>query len=183
MRRYGNFGLSLIELLVTLSLLSVVLASGYGFYAFVANTFARGEQQTNLQQAVGAAVDYINDELRNVTQIEIISVGSVLATNQIPVDMYFIFLNADNALELRRRGASSILVNFADYEVSRATLSFRRVSATSLAFTLSADRIAAPSGSFAVTTEILLDNLLLSSTEILGIAAGEAVRFAKKPLP
>jgi len=179
MRRYGNFGLSLIELLVALSLLSVALAVGFGFYEFVHASFVRGEQQANLQQAVGFAADYLNDELRNVTDIELINAATIPAVSQIPINEYYIYLNAGNALELRKQGASSILIDFDDYKVSGATLIFRRVSPTILAFTLSADRKTAPFGRFTVTTEIFLDNLPLSGKVISGPPDGGAVRFAR----
>lgn len=66
-------GLGLIELVIALSLLSVVLAAVYSYYFFGNRSFSTGEAQQNLQQNVRHASAFVTNEIRFASEVEILS--------------------------------------------------------------------------------------------------------------
>ncbi|HSW35684.1 MAG TPA: prepilin-type N-terminal cleavage/methylation domain-containing protein [Candidatus Limnocylindrales bacterium] len=70
-------GLSLVELLITISLLVVILSLGFLYLGFGVQAFEEGERRAIAQQAVRTTSDFITDELRFAKQIEINPVGGL----------------------------------------------------------------------------------------------------------
>ena len=64
-------GFSLVELLISLSLLLVVLIMIYSFYYFERKTFERGEDQSVVQENVVLAAQFITDEIRNAEELSL----------------------------------------------------------------------------------------------------------------
>ncbi|MBS3983004.1 MAG: hypothetical protein KGZ41_04320 [Dethiobacter sp.] len=64
-------GLSLVELVISLSFLSVILGIGYSYFYFATNTFRVGQNQSNLQQNIRLATNYITRELRTAHLVEV----------------------------------------------------------------------------------------------------------------
>ena len=64
-------GISIVELLVVLSLLGIVLALGYTYFAFGVRAYDRGEQHAIAQQASRLASGFITSEIRFANEIEI----------------------------------------------------------------------------------------------------------------
>ncbi|RQD73054.1 MAG: prepilin-type N-terminal cleavage/methylation domain-containing protein [Candidatus Syntrophonatronum acetioxidans] len=64
-------GLTLVELVIVLSLLSIILALGYMYYDFGVQAFERGEHRTIAQKAVRLTADFITSEIRYAKEIEI----------------------------------------------------------------------------------------------------------------
>ncbi|HZK24963.1 MAG TPA: prepilin-type N-terminal cleavage/methylation domain-containing protein [Oscillospiraceae bacterium] len=69
-------GLSLVELIITMTILLIVLAVGYPFYHFGTRTASVGEDQSNIQRDIRLNGDFITKELRNATEIEIVPSAS-----------------------------------------------------------------------------------------------------------
>jgi len=64
-------GFTLVELLISLSLLLIVLSGIYTFYFFERNTFKRGESQSIVQENVVRAAQFITDEIRNAVELSL----------------------------------------------------------------------------------------------------------------
>lgn len=65
-------GFTIIELVIFLTLLVLVLAIGYRILFFGQDTFALASDQYQLQSELRKAGDFILDEVRNATEIDII---------------------------------------------------------------------------------------------------------------
>ena len=70
---YRKKAFTLIELIIFLALLGVVLAIGYRLFFFGQRAFAVGSDQFQLQSEIRKAGDFIIDEVRNATEIDIIN--------------------------------------------------------------------------------------------------------------
>jgi prepilin-type N-terminal cleavage/methylation domain-containing protein len=66
-------GLSLIELVIALALLSTVLAVGYSFYFFGTNAFASGESRSNMQRDLRQVSDMVTRNIRNASNINVVN--------------------------------------------------------------------------------------------------------------
>ena len=91
-------GFALLELVIALSLLSIILAMGFMFYFFGVNTFGIGEQQTDVQQNARLAADFITRELRIAEKIVIVDQYEDLALLDFDVDseeylVYYLYVD------------------------------------------------------------------------------------------
>ncbi len=84
----SNSGLSLIELIIALSLLSVVLAIGYNLYHFGTQSFQRGQDSANVQREIRMAADYISSELRLAREVAFREVSDPL---ELENDQFYFF--------------------------------------------------------------------------------------------
>ncbi|MDW7673464.1 MAG: type II secretion system protein [Bacillota bacterium] len=64
-------GITLVELLVALTLITAVMAVGYSFLIQSVNIFNRGSDQTNLQQNVRIVASHIEEQLRYASGVEL----------------------------------------------------------------------------------------------------------------
>ena len=69
MRKNGQKGFSLVEVLITLAIFSLVLLLGYNLIFQNLTIFDRGEARSGIQFDVRMASDYVTRELRNVRNI------------------------------------------------------------------------------------------------------------------
>jgi hypothetical protein len=67
----GNSGLTIIELMIAATLISIVIAVGYSIYFFGTTSFGSGTAQAHAQQQVRLADDYIKREVRNAFSISV----------------------------------------------------------------------------------------------------------------
>ncbi|MBS4007793.1 MAG: prepilin-type N-terminal cleavage/methylation domain-containing protein [Clostridium sp.] len=182
MRIKEQAGLSLLELMVALSLLSLVLAIAYGFYSFSGDTISLGEQQSNLQQTVNLAADFITNELRYATGMTIINsteIASIPDAAQIGADNYYMFINSNSKIELRQRNASKVLFDPAQFGINFDSLVFTKVTDKTLGLTVSASRKNDANRTFVIDTKILAENMNLSTESIGGHNSGAGVHFSK----
>lgn len=64
-------GLTLVEVLVTLGILTMVLSVAFSMFLFNHRTYSRGEAQSQVQFDVRMASDFITTELRNVNEVSL----------------------------------------------------------------------------------------------------------------
>lgn len=69
---YDNSGFALLELVISMSLLTIILALGFLFYTFMLTTFDTGERQTDVQQNARLVGDSITDKTRIAERMIII---------------------------------------------------------------------------------------------------------------
>ncbi|QGG46576.1 PilW family protein [Heliorestis convoluta] len=69
----NNKGVTLVELLVGIALLSLVMTLGYSFYFFGYNSFATGEVRSDVRQNIRFAADFITQELTYATHVQVLS--------------------------------------------------------------------------------------------------------------
>ena len=77
-------GLTLVELMVTLALLGIVLASIFSFSSFLMGRFNIAQDKSNVQQDILMAANYITKELRTATRVKVLDNES----SQIDRDLY-----------------------------------------------------------------------------------------------
>ena len=65
-------GFSLVEVMITITLVGLTMGAVYSLYVFGANSFTRGEEQVLLQQDVRRAAEIISDTIRYARSIEIL---------------------------------------------------------------------------------------------------------------
>lgn len=95
-------GLSLVELVISLSLLSVILGIGYSYFYFATNAFRVGQSQSNLQQNIRLATNYITRELRTAHLVEVKGNSFTIPTT----DLHFgyIFIDSSGRIVHLKRG-------------------------------------------------------------------------------
>lgn len=104
-------GITLVELLVGVAVLSAVLAIGYTFFSFVNNSFTRGEKSSDIRQNVHLATEFITQELRYATHVRIYESFNENFTDPVFVandsnGYSFIYVDADGFLMYREAGAA-----------------------------------------------------------------------------
>jgi len=68
----SNRGVTLIELIIALALLSTVLGMGYSFFSFGNLSFNKGEDQSNIQRDIRLFSDFITNQVRYSTEVELL---------------------------------------------------------------------------------------------------------------
>ncbi len=86
-------GFSVVELMLVLTLLSVILALGYMFFSFGYRAFGQGERQTIAQQAIRSGTEFITSEIRYADEITINPDN--ISNND---DYYYIFQQGDSVV-------------------------------------------------------------------------------------
>lgn len=75
----NNEGLTLVELLVAMSILLLVLSAAYSFLSLGNSSYTRGADRFNTQSTLRIAADYITNEIRFATSLNVLN--SITATN------------------------------------------------------------------------------------------------------
>lgn len=88
-------GLTLVELLVTLAILSLVLSVGYGFYYSISRHYLVGSKQSHVHQNVRLAQDMIEKKIRHANKIIIIPSGDPPPSSEDGDDYDRIYLDDD----------------------------------------------------------------------------------------
>lgn len=85
-KKYFNnqLGLTLIEILTSVAILTLVVALGYSIIFFTYDSFDRSERSSEVRQNVRLITNYITQELRNATHVEIFSAESFDIENGLP---------------------------------------------------------------------------------------------------
>ncbi|PKM83455.1 MAG: hypothetical protein CVU88_02870 [Firmicutes bacterium HGW-Firmicutes-13] len=96
-------GISFLETLMVLSLISMVLVLGYSFYAFGARIFAIGESQTNMQRDIRLAADFITREVRNSRSLSLMD----FLDSPIKENFYYIYLEHNCIKHIDQDGMES----------------------------------------------------------------------------
>jgi len=79
-------GFTLVELLITLSLLGIVLSIVFNFFFYGQNSFQIGEKQSNVQREVRLASNRITGEIRNAVELTFVSSSATDQYNYIVYD-------------------------------------------------------------------------------------------------
>lgn len=107
-------GLTLVEMIVVLSLLSMVLAVGYTFLFSGLNTFNIAEGRSEVQRVVRLAGDFITREVRYAHEMEIINPTE--SDDFIDTTYYYIYQDG-SSIKYRKEGegiATNILNGISD---------------------------------------------------------------------
>jgi prepilin-type N-terminal cleavage/methylation domain-containing protein len=109
-----NKGVTLIELIVSLMILSIALLIAYSLFFFGNRTFSKGVDQFNVQSNIRLASDYITSQIRYATDIQIL--GS-MDSNKISdpfnaIDAYenYIFYDGERIVRLSKYSSNSFLI-------------------------------------------------------------------------
>ena len=70
---FNKRGITLVELIISIALVSLVIASAFSLFVFGDSTFRGGTAQHNLQNDMRFAIEELTDDLRYATELEILS--------------------------------------------------------------------------------------------------------------
>ena len=122
-------GMTLIELIVTLGILSIVLTAAFSILLFGNKLFANGSTQFNIQNQLRFAMNFIKDETQYATDIEVLSsMDTLLISNPSSIDTYknYIYYDAVNGQIVKLNKFASEINNIG---TTTGTLSFQASSA------------------------------------------------------
>ncbi|MEW5922011.1 MAG: prepilin-type N-terminal cleavage/methylation domain-containing protein [Bacillota bacterium] len=165
-------GVSLVELLLAMVLLSLVLSLGYFYFSYSTKSFFQGENRAQLQQSLRIVADFITREVRLATEVEILDSAYVIPdVGGITNDDIFLFVNGDGRFERRNINGAQIIPALPG-ELNLA-LEFCK-SATDprlLGYAIGETNI-----DLVITTNVLVLNL---DNNIKGVNEGPALRITK----
>lgn len=170
-------GLTIVELLVVLAVLSLVLGVGYNLYSFGTESFTRGETQWIVQREVRSAADYIAREVRYAYQLSI-HTGSIPSN---PGEHHYIFRDGGSYVHRYRDDTGTTQTRVIPGG-AYCTVSFQRVADVEdevnewvrnlLSFTVRANDV-----DYEVESAVFILNMPTASIE--GVSPSGAIRFSK----
>ena len=149
-------GMTLIELIVVIAIVSIVITVGFSFVIFGQDVFGKGSTQAEIQSELRLASDIIKNELRYANAIDLIpDVGTVVNGS------CYIYLSGNRLIYdevdsvgnvTKRELTGPIIINSS----AAFTLNMDENGLNSINITLESE---ARGQQFAVTSEILLKNI------------------------
>ncbi len=176
-------GLSLVELIVTLALLSIVLAGAYMFYFFGHMSFVTAEGRSDVQKNVRMAADFISREIRHATRVHL---GLPEGKTSIPhaaaleEDEHYIFLNADGLIEYRTKNVSRLIPGVISDKVE-FDLSFVKSTTHTNVLSFRVDGTRDSGQTYSLLSEVFIENLGFLNSVITGGTSASTVYFIKQP--
>ncbi len=165
-------GLSLIELLIALALISLVLIVGYLLYFHAIHSFNTGEARQNLQQNVRHAANFITTELRFASEVTILGpedpIDEVDGSRYIFISDGFIYLSDESGSLSPVQGVIVDGTTFVE-----DSLTFNGVGENMLSFAIKA---AKDNQVYHLESEVQPLNL---SQPIAGVNGGVAIRYRR----
>lgn len=162
---YRKNGFTLVELIIFLALLGVVLTIGYRIFFSGQNTYAMGSDQYQLQSEIRKAGDFIIDEVRNATEIDIINTPFFAQTGY-----GYIYLHDSKIIHEYSGGTRNItdsLVKDEDVFSIRKDSDNRNYLCIDMTGTLNGN-------TYNLSTEILLKNVVNKSPQ-----SGKVIKYKK----
>lgn len=159
-------GFTLVELIIYLVLLAIVLIVGFNLFSFGQTSFIAGSNEFQLQSDLRQTGDFIIQETRNATTLDIVSLPFVAQT-----DYYYIYLKDSKIIyehdgsKIEKTGA--IVVDQNLFEITKDTNN-RNFLGISLMGTIDGK-------SYDLSTSIMLNNIINKSSQ-----TGKAIGY-KKP--
>jgi len=166
-------GFALVELIITLSLLSIIMALGYTFFSFGTGSYDTGGSQQNVQQNVRNLANAITDEVRFATNIQIIDDASNIPLND---GNYYIFLQNDKIYFQDIDGDRAVMPVVIEDGTVINSLSFTGTGNYILDFTINASK---NQQTYQVASSVQPLNL---TGPITGIDDGEALGFSTQDI-
>lgn len=177
-------GLSLVELVIVLGLLSVVLSAGYMFFNFVYSSFFTAEGRSDVQQNVRIVSDFISKEIRNATSVKLLGSSETIPDpSTLKEDEHYIFVNADGKIEYRTKNVSRIIPDIISERIN-FTLDFSISTASDRILRYDLGGIRDSDHTFSLSSEVFIQNLAFQNKVIATATTGTdytAVYFIKKP--
>ncbi|MBS3898095.1 MAG: hypothetical protein KGZ54_08250 [Dethiobacter sp.] len=169
-------GLSLVELIVMSSLLLTILALAYNFWQFGFTSFVSAEKRSNVQQNARMATDFIHNELRFATSVELLNPAQIPAAQDIGTDTHYILLTGSK-IEYRARNISQIIPKNIAGEVS-FSLDFTKSDSDLLSVVIAA--VIDKQQPYSHSSQVRLKNLSLFNETITGGTHSTAIRFVRQ---
>lgn len=161
-----NEGLTLVELLIVLALTVVVIGMVYSVIYFANQSFVRGGDQYQLRSGISVAADFITDEVRNATEIEIVAPPFGDPSSR------YIYID-ENVLKHYQTGtvenkSDKILTDESFFALRKDDTTGRCYVSINLKGTRRDEE-------FSLNTDVLLNNI----KDLTGTAMGYAIRYKK----
>ena len=165
-----NAGVTLIEVIISLAIISIVIVMGSSLFTFGTRTFGQGGMQSDIQFDVRMVSDFITAEVRNATSLEVINVGDIPNT----ADSYhYIFLEAETIKHRspgeidKRNKTGPIIKNTSDFAFELKRLNNSYLLYCQIIGTKGNQR-------YELDTEVLLNNINSGTINV-----GKAIRYQK----
>lgn len=166
-KSYNNKkGVTLIELILVLAILTIVIGSAYSLFSFGSKTFTGGSKQYNAQNSTRLIVDYITKEIRFATDLSVQSVS--LSENQITDNEHYSYIYIKNGSlhhSLYDLATNSRNSRVLQGDISEANSSFNKINNSTLGITMTSN---GNNQEYFIDTEVNLPNFKLMSASING---------------
>ncbi len=129
-------GITLVELIIALALLTVILGMAYSFFSLGMTVFRKGAGQSDIQQNLRLTADIITREIRLASELQIID--PVTIPDTVSDEYRYVFVNSANSIEFKNKDGSK---KFLDNGVNSMSVTLRFESMNSgkiLGFALNA---------------------------------------------
>ncbi len=168
-------GVTLIEMLIVLGLISVVISVAASMFLFGLKTFAHGNAQYGIQSDVRLASDYIQKQVRYATSVEVIDAPSIY-------DAGYSYIYFDDATDELIHKAWNLTTNTHDTTFQHSFLfEFPETGFTlnnsNLTFTVKAID---GTQHYLISTQILLPNLFLRSSSVIAATPKVALKYESR---
>ncbi len=124
-----QYGLSVVELLIAVTILGFVLAGAYTFFGFGLSSFDRGTDRAVVQNNLRMAAEAITKEVRFAGSISIIDASTI--PDPVDDEDVYLFINNDGRIERKDKNKSRIIPHDLDSNII-LELDFERSSSNVL---------------------------------------------------
>ncbi len=161
-------GLTIIELIVSLTILLLVLGLGYNFYYFLTQSYIKTEARWIGQREIRKAADFINAELKNTYSLKVTNNNNPTGVEGV----YYIYLNNGNIM-LKNGTATAVTL-----AQDNLALQFQKGKSQDnieldniLAYQVSSSAI-----NYNIDTSVILSNMA-EGQSITGTSIGTSIEF------
>jgi uncharacterized protein YjdB len=161
-------GLTVVELLIGLTVMSIILISGYMFFSFGWRVFDLGTESSVVNNNLRMAAEVVSNEIRYAGVLNVINTADVPVN--VDDDKVYIYLNANNRIEKKDNSGSILLPHELDSDITFNVL-FTTIAPNTMRMNFTEDT----SGN-SMETEVRLLNLS-AGNPIGGLASGQALEY------
>ncbi len=165
---FNQSGMTVVELLIGLTVMSIVLISGYMFFSFGWRVFDLGTESSIVNNNLRMAAEVVSNEIRYAGVLNVINTADVPVN--VDDDKVYIYLNANNRIEKKDNSGSIILPHDLDNEISFNVL-FTQIAPNTVRMNFTENT----SGN-SLETEVRLLNLS-AGNPIGGSTSGQALEY------
>lgn len=165
-------GFTLIELIITIGILGIVLASAYSMGLFGYKTFSKGSIKSNIQSDITLAANYISNELRYASKVTILT--TVPSTGEMDTDesMEYIYIDTSDGILKHHSNGKTEKIAFGNDSNITCTIQFKENDFQTLYFKLTGN---CEKENYTLDSSVLLLNT--DSSGISGADSGIAVSY------
>jgi prepilin-type N-terminal cleavage/methylation domain-containing protein len=170
-------GFTLIELIVTLAIITLVMSGVFSLLLFNQKVYGKGSSQYDIQSNMRLAASSISQELRYATQIEILDSSAAVPATPDAMDANegYIYYDSSNGTISKLSKTSPFSIEIGKASGSGITFSHEADSSTVMFNIDAKDK----DKNYSLSTKTLCLNLQLEGSAVSGVLSGNAAHYFK----